>query len=65
MQNFLKFVLLFSIFTFSANAQENNNFCGTEISSVQWDAADYPCGIYYYLLKTDKISISRKMVLIK
>ncbi len=33
--------------------------------TVNWNAAKEPSGVYYYVLSTDKISISRKMVLIK
>jgi hypothetical protein len=32
---------------------------------VNWNAPDYPSGIYYYQLITEKITITRKMVLIK
>jgi hypothetical protein len=32
---------------------------------VKWDAVDFPSGIYYYQLITEKITITRKMVLIK
>ena len=32
---------------------------------VNWNASDFPSGIYFYSLKTQKISITRKMVLIK
>ncbi len=32
---------------------------------VNWNASGYPSGIYFYSLKTEKISITRKMVLIK
>ncbi len=32
---------------------------------VIWDASRQPSGIYFYTLRSDKISISRKMVLIK
>ena len=42
-----------------------NEFVGSGFHKIMWNASDYPSGIYYYSLKTDKISISRKMVLIK
>jgi hypothetical protein len=42
-----------------------NEFVGPGSYKITWNAADYPSGIYYYSLKTDKISISKKMVLIK
>jgi len=32
---------------------------------VNWNASDFPSGIYFYSLRTEKISITRKMVLIK
>ncbi len=32
---------------------------------VNWNASDFPSGIYFYSFRTEKISITRKMVLIK
>lgn len=33
--------------------------------SIQWDATGFASGVYIYILKTNKLSISKKMVLIR
>jgi len=33
--------------------------------SVQWDASNYPSGVYFYTLKTGGFTESKKMILVK
>jgi endoglucanase len=33
--------------------------------SVVWDASNYSSGLYFYILKTDKIQVNKKMILLK
>ncbi|RPI16519.1 MAG: T9SS C-terminal target domain-containing protein [Ignavibacteriae bacterium] len=35
------------------------------IYEVEWDASDYPSGVYYYTLKTESFNETKKMVLLK
>ena len=42
-----------------------NEYQSPGIYSVSWNAEKYPSGVYYYSLKTDKLSETKRMVLIK
>lgn len=33
--------------------------------NIEWNASDYPSGVYFYKLQTDDYSVTKKMVLIK
>lgn len=42
-----------------------NEFQNPGIYSVAWNAENYPSGVYYYSLKTDKFTETKRMLLIK
>ncbi|MCB0727351.1 MAG: T9SS type A sorting domain-containing protein [Ignavibacteriae bacterium] len=42
-----------------------NEYQNPGVYSVSWNAEKYPSGVYYYSLKTDKFSETKRMLLIK
>ncbi len=43
----------------------NNSKLSAGIYETEWDATNFPSGIYYYMLKTESFSDTKKMILIK
>lgn len=58
-----------SLTIYNANGKQITKLLDKVISNgyhtISWDAINEPSGIYYYVLRTEKITISKKMVLIK
>ena len=32
---------------------------------VEWDAVNYSCGVYFYTIRTNNFTVTKKMILLK